>query len=38
MFIAIYSMDDNDDWTEEDNWVKCTPNMDVTVTKKYIKE
>ena len=38
MFIAIYSMDDNDDWTDEDNWVKCTPNMDVTVTKKYIKE
>ena len=38
MFIAIYSMDDNDDWTEEDNWVKCTPNMDITVTKKYIKE
>ena len=38
MFIAIYSMDDNDDWTDEDNWVKCTPNMDITVTKKYIKE
>ena len=31
-------MDDNDDWTDEDNWVKCTPNMDVTVTKKYIRE
>lgn len=38
MFIAIYSLDDNDDWTDEDNWVKCTPNMDITVTKKYIKE
>ena len=38
MFIAIYSLDDNDDWTDEDNWVKCTPNMDITVTKKYIRE
>lgn len=38
MFIAIYSMDDNDDWTKEDNWIKCTPNLDVTVTTKYIKE
>ena len=38
MFIAIYSLDDEDDWTDENNWVKCTPNLDVTVTKKYIKE
>ena len=38
MFIAIYSLDDEDDWTDEDTWVKCTPNLDVTVTKKYIKE
>lgn len=32
MFIAIYSLDDNDDWTDESNWIKCTPNMNVTVT------
>ena len=38
MFIAIYSLDDEDDWTDENNWVKCTPNLDVTVTKKYIRE
>ena len=38
MFIAIYSLDDTDDWTDEANWIKCTPNLDVTVTKKYIKE
>lgn len=38
MFIAIYSLDDEDDWTDQKNWIKCTPNLDVTVTKKYIKE
>lgn len=38
MFIAIYSLDENDDWTDENNWVKCAPNLDVTVTKKYIRE
>lgn len=38
LFVAIYSLDDEDDWTDEKNWIKCTPNLDVTVTKKYIKE
>lgn len=38
MFIAIYSLDDKDDWSDKDNWVKCTPNLNVTVTSKYIKE
>ena len=38
LFVAIYSLDVEDDWTDEHNWVKCTPNLDVTVTKKYIRE
>lgn len=38
LFVAIYSLDDSDDWTDEKCWVKCTPNLDVTVTSKYIKE
>ena len=38
MFIAIYSMDEGDDWTDERNWEKCTPNLDVTVTRKAIAE
>lgn len=38
MFIAIYSLDENDDWTDEKNWIKCSPNLGVTVTKKYIRE
>lgn len=38
MFIAIYCLDDKDDWTDENTWVKCSPNLDVTVTSKYIRE
>ena len=38
MFIAIYSLDIGDDWTDESNWIKCAPNLEVTVTSKYIKE
>lgn len=37
MFIAIYSMDDGDDWTDEAVWPKANPNLDVTVTSKYIR-
>jgi phage terminase large subunit-like protein len=38
MFIAIYCLDENDEWTDEKNWCKCSPNLDVTVTSKYIRE
>lgn len=38
LFVAIYSLDEGDDWTDASNWVKCTPNLDITVTSKYIKE
>jgi phage terminase large subunit-like protein len=39
MFIAIFSLDvvDGDDWQDEKNWIKCAPNLDVTVTTKYIR-
>ena len=37
MFIAIYSLDADDDWRDEMNWVKCAPNLDITVTSKYIR-
>ncbi len=38
LFAAIYSMEDDDDWQCERNWRKCTPNLDVTVTTKYLRE
>ena len=37
MFIAIFSLDVDDDWQDEKNWIKWAPNLDVTVTTKYIK-
>lgn len=37
MFIAIYSMDDGDDWTDESVWAKANPNLDITVTTKYLR-
>jgi phage terminase large subunit-like protein len=38
LFIAIFSMDEEDDWQEPANWYKSNPNLGVTVTKKYISE
>ena len=38
MFIAIYELDDDDDWTDEYVWSKAAPNLGVTVSKKYIAE
>ena len=35
-FIAIYSLDDGDDYRDSNNWVKSNPNLDITVTSKYI--
>lgn len=37
-FAAIYELDENDDWTDESKWVKANPNLDVTVTRKYLRE
>lgn len=37
MFIAIYGLDSTDDWRDEKNWIKSNPNLDITVTNKYIK-
>ena len=36
-FAAIYELDEEDDWTDEKNWVKANPNLDVTVTRKYLE-
>lgn len=37
LFIAIYSLDPDDDWQCPDNWVKSNPNIEITVTEKYIR-
>lgn len=38
MFIAIYSLDGDDDWTIENYWKKANPNLGVTVQPKFLKE
>ena len=30
-------MDPDDDWEDEKNWVKCQPNIDVTVTREFMR-
>ena len=34
----IFEMDEEDDIENENNWIKCQPNLDLTVTKDYIKQ
>ncbi|SFF96687.1 terminase large subunit [Prevotella sp. KH2C16] len=36
-FVAIYEMDEDDDWRDEANWIKCAPNLDVTVTREWLR-
>lgn len=37
-FSAIYALDEGDDYTNPNNWIKSNPNLDVTVTSEYLKE
>lgn len=36
-FVAIYEMDDEDDWRDEKNWIKAAPNLGVTVSKAWLR-
>ena len=35
-FAAIFTLDDGDDWTAQDNWIKANPSLGVTVLHDYI--
>ena len=37
-FYAIYQLDPNDDWRDENVWKKASPNYKVTVFEDYMKE
>ena len=37
-FPFLYMLDPDDDWTDEENWIKCNPCLDVTVTKDYLRD
>ena len=36
-FPFIFMMDEGDDWEDESNWIKCQPNLDVTVTRDFMR-
>ena len=38
LFAMIYELDENDDWTDENVWIKSNPCLGQTVTYKYIRE
>ena len=37
-FAAIYTIDDDDDWTDENNWIKANPSLGHTVFKSYLEQ
>ena len=37
-FAMIFALDDGDDWRNEKVWGKIAPNLDITVTTKYLRE
>lgn len=36
-FAAIFTLDDEDNWEDENNWIKANPNMNITVKADYIR-
>lgn len=36
-FAIIYTLDKDDDWQDQNNWVKANPNLGVSVYPKYLK-
>ena len=37
-FAALYQMDEDDDWLDENNWIKSNPALGHTLTLKYLRE
>lgn len=38
LFPLIYELDEDDDWQDESNWIKCAPSLGQTVTYDYLRE
>lgn len=38
LFAAIFTLDENDDWKDENVWIKSNPNLGITVDKQYLRE
>ena len=37
-FPFLYMLDPDDDWQDEENWVKCNPCLDITITREYLRD
>ena len=37
-FPFLYMLDVDDNWTDEENWVKCNPCIDVTISRDYLRD
>lgn len=37
-FTAIYTIDEEDDWTDSKNWIKANPSLGHTVTEEYLEQ
>jgi phage terminase large subunit-like protein len=37
-FAAIFTLDKDDEWTDERNWIKANPNLGVSVNLKYLQD
>lgn len=37
-FGIIYTLDDEDDWENESNWIKANPNLGISVNLEYLQE
>lgn len=37
-FAALYQLDENDDWHNEETWIKANPTLGSTVSYKYLRE
>lgn len=38
LFAAIFELDEEDDWKDKANWIKCTPSLGQTVYETYMQE
>ena len=38
MFSLLYELDEDDDWKDEKNWIKCSPSLGQTVRYDYMRE
>ena len=37
-FSAIYQLDEGDEWQDEECWIKCSPSLDQTVFRQFMRE